>query len=152
MTSILSRLRGDPLAFASLIFIVMVVVLAAVGPPIYEQLTPPDLRDYHTYYFQDYAHINGGRSALHWLGTGALALVSWPLMARYVRSQSLSLRERDFVLAARSIGVDDVGIMARHILPNVAGLIVTAATLDVASVILSEAVLSLLGLGIQTPG
>src|SRR5206468_11757794 len=86
------------------------------------------------------------------LVSGALALVSWPLMARYVRGQTLSLRERDFVLAARSIGSDEVGIMARHILPNVAGLIITVVTLDVASVILSEAVLSLLGLGIQTPG
>ena len=86
------------------------------------------------------------------LVSGALALVSWPLMARYVRGQTLSLRERDFVLAARSIGSDEVGIMARHILPNVAGLIITAATLDISGVILSEAVLSLLGLGIQTPG
>jgi peptide/nickel transport system permease protein len=86
------------------------------------------------------------------LVAGALALVSWPLMARYVRAQTLSIREREFVMAARSIGVGEGGIMRRHILPNITGLIVTAATLDISSVILNEAVLSLLGLGIQAPG
>jgi peptide/nickel transport system permease protein len=69
-----------------------------------------------------------------------------------VRAQTLSLRERDFVLGARSIGATESRIMWRHILPNVTGLVVTAATLDVSSVVLNEAVLSLLGLGIQTPG
>jgi len=82
----------------------------------------------------------------------ALALVSWPLMARYVRGQALSLRQRDFVLAAVAIGARRPWIMLHHILPNVAGLIITAATLDMASVVLNEAVLSLLGLGIQPPG
>ena len=86
------------------------------------------------------------------LVSGALALVSWPLMARYVRGQALALKRREFVDAARSIGATEHDIMLHHILPNVAGLIVTAATLDVPGVILSEAVLSLLGLGIQVPG
>lgn len=85
------------------------------------------------------------------LVAGSLALVSWPLMARYVRSQTLSLRARDFVEAARAIGADDRRIIVRHILPNVAGLIVVSATLDVAGVIVNESVLSLLGLGIQPP-
>jgi peptide/nickel transport system permease protein len=85
------------------------------------------------------------------LVSAALALVSWPLMARYVRSQTLTLKERDFVLAARSMGVGEGGLMFYHLLPNVAGLIITAATLDIASVILNEAVLSLLGLGVQSP-
>ncbi|MDQ2807791.1 MAG: ABC transporter permease [Chloroflexota bacterium] len=82
----------------------------------------------------------------------ALALVSWPLMARFVRGQTLSLRQRDFVQAAEAIGARQSHIMLRHILPNVTGLIITAATLDMASVVLNEAVLSLLGLGIQPPG
>ena len=86
------------------------------------------------------------------LVSGALALVSWPLMARYVRGQALSIREREYVEAARSIGATRPQILRLHILPNVVGLIVTAATLDVPGVILSEAVLSLLGLGIQVPG
>lgn len=239
-----ARLRRDPIAFTSLIFICVMVVLAAVGPALYSQLVPADLRQYRTYDYQDYANINSWPSSIHWLGadalgrdtltrllmglrvslavaafvqiinvglgaslglmagnfggitdfvvsrvadmlfafpglllailvsavfgpaaqdlagdmgrlllvSGALALVSWPLMARYVRAQTLSLRERDFVLAARSIGANERRIMVTHILPNVSGLIVTAATLDVSGVVLSEAVLSLLGLGIQTPG
>lgn len=239
-----TRLRRDRAAFVSLIFIVVAIVLAIIGPAIYISLAPPELQIYRTYDYQDYAHINSWPSTLHWLGTdalgrdtltrllmglrvslavaafveainislgatlglmagalggpidfgvsraadmlfafpglllailvsavfgpaaqavagdvgrlllvaGALALVSWPLMARYVRAQTLSIREREFVMAARSIGLGDGGIMRRHILPNITGLIITAATLDVSSVILNEAVLSLLGLGIQTPG
>ena len=85
------------------------------------------------------------------LVAGSLALVSWPLMARYVRGQTLALRERDFVLAARSLGAGDRRIMLSHILPGVVGLIAVSATLDVAAVVVNEAVLSLLGLGIQPP-
>lgn len=83
--------------------------------------------------------------------TGALSLVGWPLMARYVRGQTLTLRERDYVLAARSLGADSRRILLRHILPNLAGLIVVSSTLDIANVVIAEAVLSLLGLGIQPP-
>src|SRR5215212_11976024 len=72
VTGLWARLRRDPLAVASLIFITGVIILAAIGPPIYEQLAPPGLTEYHTYYFQDYAHINSWPSALHWLGTDAL--------------------------------------------------------------------------------
>jgi ABC-type dipeptide/oligopeptide/nickel transport system permease subunit len=82
----------------------------------------------------------------------ALSLVSWPLMARFVRGQTLSLKSRDFVVAAQSVGATSARIIARHLLPNVAWLIVVAATLDVASVIVNEATLSLLGLGIEEPG
>lgn len=85
------------------------------------------------------------------LVAGSLALVSWPLMARFVRGQTLSLKERDFVLAARGLGAGDRRIMLSHILPGVVGLIVVSATLDVAAVVVNEAVLSLLGLGIQPP-
>jgi ABC-type dipeptide/oligopeptide/nickel transport system permease subunit len=72
-------------------------------------------------------------------------------MARFVRSQTLVLRESDFVLAARSLGANNRRIIIQHILPNVAGLIIVASTLDIASVVVNEAVLSLLGLGIQPP-
>jgi peptide/nickel transport system permease protein len=86
------------------------------------------------------------------LVAGALALVSWPLMARYVRAESLSLRTREFVQASRALGVPDYGILRRHIVPNVIGIVLTAATLDMAAVVVNEAVLSLLGLGVQPPG
>src|SRR5262249_35463323 len=77
--------------------------------------------------------------------------VSWPLMSRLVRSQTLSIRERDYVLAAQSIGAGRPRILRRHIAPQLIGLIVTTITLNVSSVIINEAVLSLLGLGIQPP-
>jgi ABC-type dipeptide/oligopeptide/nickel transport system permease subunit len=83
---------------------------------------------------------------------GALAVVSWPLMARYVRAETLSLRSREFVDAARALGADRRSIIVRHIVPNVLGLVLTAATLDMASVVVNEALLSLLGLGVQPPG
>ncbi len=85
------------------------------------------------------------------LVAGSLSLVSWPLMARFVRSQTLVLREEDFTVAARSLGANNRRILLRHILPNVAGLIIVGSTLDIASVVVNEAVLSLLGLGIQPP-
>lgn len=86
------------------------------------------------------------------LVAASLALVSWPLMARYVRAEALSLRSREFVEAARALGVSNGSIIRRHIVSNVAGLVLTAATLDMASVVVNEAVLSLLGLGVQPPG
>jgi peptide/nickel transport system permease protein len=92
-----------------------------------------------------------GSTARLVLVAGSISLVGWPLMARYVRGQTLSLRERGFVLSARAIGQSEAGIVWRHILPNVAGLVITAATLDVVNAIVGEATLSLLGLGIQAP-
>ncbi len=85
------------------------------------------------------------------LVTASLALVSWPLMARYVRAEVLSLRERDYVEAARAIGASTPRIMLVHITPNVVGLVLTASTLDMASQVVNEATLSLLGLGVQPP-
>ncbi len=81
----------------------------------------------------------------------SLALVSWPLLARYVRAEVLSLRERDYVEAARAVGAPTSRIVLAHIAPNVVGLVLTATTLDMASVVVNEAVLSLLGLGVQPP-
>lgn len=86
------------------------------------------------------------------LVAGSLALVSWPLMARYVRAETLSLRTREFVQAARALGVEDGALIRRHVMSNVIGLVLTAATLDMAAVVVNEAVLSLLGLGVQSPG
>jgi len=82
----------------------------------------------------------------------ALAVVSWPLMARYVRAETLSLRTRDYVEAARVLGTHDGPIIRHHIVPNVIGIVLTAATLDMAGVVVNEALLSFLGLGVQPPG
>jgi ABC-type dipeptide/oligopeptide/nickel transport system permease subunit len=85
------------------------------------------------------------------LVAGSLSLVSWPLMTRLVRSQTLTIREQDYVTAAASIGADRVRILWRHVVPQLIGLVVTTATLNISGVIINEAVLSLLGLGIQPP-
>ncbi|MCJ2085177.1 ABC transporter permease subunit [Methylobacterium sp. E-005] len=81
----------------------------------------------------------------------AIAAVEWLDMARVVRAQTLSLRERDFVRAARALGVRAPGIIARHIVPNTLGPVAVTATLLVPQVILLESFLSFLGLGVQEP-
>lgn len=80
-----------------------------------------------------------------------IAAVRWMNMARLVRASFLSLREREFVEAARAMGTRRRWIVLRHLLPNSLGPIVVAATLTVASAIIAESTLSFLGLGIQPP-
>ena len=80
-----------------------------------------------------------------------ITLVGWTTVARLVRAATLSIREREFVLAARAQGAGPVRIMAVHILPNVVSPIIVATTLSVGGIILLESVLSFLGLGIQPP-
>lgn len=79
----------------------------------------------------------------------ALGLVQWLTMARVVRGQVMSLRRREFVLAARLLGASDARVIVSHILPNVAGVILVYATLTVPSVIILESFLSFLGLGVK---
>ncbi|HKG95067.1 MAG TPA: ABC transporter permease [Gemmatimonadaceae bacterium] len=92
-----------------------------------------------------------------WTRTPILALVlligftGWFGVSRIVRAQVLSLKEREFVVAARALGASGPRLLVRHILPNVASPIVVAATLGVGHVIILEAGLSYLGLGVQPP-
>ncbi|KML12565.1 peptide ABC transporter permease [Bacillus safensis] len=79
------------------------------------------------------------------------ALTGWTTTARLIRSEFLSLRTREFVLAARTIGTKNHVIIFSHILPNCIGPIIVSATLKVGSVILAESTLSYLGFGIQPP-
>ncbi|CAN5510362.1 ABC transporter permease subunit [soil metagenome] len=81
----------------------------------------------------------------------ALGLVSWLTMARVVRGQILSLKNQEFVLAAKATGVSTFGIIFRHLVPNTLGPVIVYATLTVPSVMLTEAFLSYLGLGVQAP-
>ncbi|MEO8649055.1 MAG: ABC transporter permease [Acidobacteriota bacterium] len=81
----------------------------------------------------------------------ALGLVSWLTMARVVRGQILSLKNQEFVLAAKATGVSTFGIIFRHLVPNALGPVIVYATLTVPSVMLTEAFLSYLGLGVQAP-
>jgi peptide/nickel transport system permease protein len=80
-----------------------------------------------------------------------IGVFSWPSFCRLVRGQFLSLREQDFILAARSVGVPSRLIISRHLLPNVVAPVSVAVTLGLASAILTEAGLSFLGLGVQVP-
>lgn len=80
-----------------------------------------------------------------------LALLFWTFLARVVRGSFLSLKEKEFVEAARAIGASDIRIMVRHLLPNSLGPIIVNATLTVATAILVEATLSFLGVGIRPP-
>ena len=82
----------------------------------------------------------------------ALAFTVWPLMARYVRGQALQLKEQQFVEAARTSGTTNTRIILRHIIPNLFSIVVVASTLNIANTIISEAGISLLGLGVQPPG
>lgn len=75
----------------------------------------------------------------------------WATYARVVRADVLSLRERDFVQAARAAGATDTRIIFRHIVPNVLGSVIVIATLGIGSIIIIEAALSFLGLGVQAP-
>jgi oligopeptide transport system permease protein len=81
----------------------------------------------------------------------ALAAVGWLTTARIVRAQTLALRHRAFIEAARATGVPPAGILWRHIVPNVAGQVAVYATLIVPQMILFESFLSFLGLGVQEP-
>jgi oligopeptide transport system permease protein len=81
----------------------------------------------------------------------AISVTAWVNMARLVRGQTLSLREREFVEAARSVGTRDIGILFRHIFPNALGPIIVQATYLVPAAIIFEAFLSYLGLGVPPP-
>ena len=80
-----------------------------------------------------------------------LVLLGWTTIARVVRGEVLALREREFVLAARALGVRDAALVGRYLLPNLVGPLLVAATVGVAGNIVAEAGLSFLGLGAQPP-
>ncbi len=80
-----------------------------------------------------------------------LGVAGWPIYARVVRAETMAIREREFVLAGRALGMSHLRIIFRQIVPNLTSAIVVIATLQVAQVIILESFLSFLGLGIQPP-
>jgi len=92
-----------------------------------------------------------GRSASVWTIVGILAAFFWTPIARIVRGVFLSLREKEYVEAAKAVGAGDLRIMFRHMLPNTLGPIIVNGTLAVADAIIIEAFLSFLGFGIADP-
>ena len=81
----------------------------------------------------------------------AIGAVEWLTMARIVRGQTLSLKQKEFIEAARAAGLDRTAIVARHIIPNLLGPVAVYVTLTIPGVILAESFLSFLGLGVQPP-
>jgi peptide/nickel transport system permease protein len=258
----LRRLRRDVRAMVSLGLILFFVLVALVGPPIYQHIGGPYVSnvngltlspaDYHNYYHEELDRQDEGPSAQYWLGTdqlgrdilarlmqgvlislfvalfvevlditlgitvgvlagyygglidqflarftdlmfafpgllliilvsgifgqsadavfshvpiiGAngnarlllvgliLAITAWPLMARYVRGQTLQLKEQQFIEAARTAGTTNLRIILRHIIPNLFSIVVVASTLNISVTIVGESGISLLGLGVQQPG
>ncbi len=80
-----------------------------------------------------------------------IGILSWMFVARLVRAAYISIREQDFVMAARTLGATDLRIIIRHILPNAVGPIIVESTLEIAYAILEESGLSFLGFGIRPP-
>jgi peptide/nickel transport system permease protein len=80
-----------------------------------------------------------------------IGLTGWMGVARLVRAEVLSIKERDFILAAKAIGASDFRILFRHVLPNAMSPVLVSATLGVAGAILTESALSFLGIGVQPP-
>lgn len=80
-----------------------------------------------------------------------LILVSWAIYARIARGQVLAVKKLDFVLAARSLGASTARILIKHVLPNILGAVIVVATLETASMVVAEAALSYLGLGVRPP-
>jgi peptide/nickel transport system permease protein len=86
-----------------------------------------------------------------WNIMAVIGLTGWMGVARLVRAEFLSLREREFVTAARALGASDTRLILRHMLPNALAPVMVSATLGVAGAILTESALSFLGLGVQPP-
>jgi peptide/nickel transport system permease protein len=80
-----------------------------------------------------------------------IAVVGWGGLARLVRGETLSVKNRDFMLAARSIGASDLRLLARHLLPNVLAVMIVSASLGTGAIIITESILDFIGLGIQPP-
>jgi peptide/nickel transport system permease protein len=80
-----------------------------------------------------------------------LGVISWPGLARLIRGQILAEREKDFVLAARALGIRSNTIILRHILPNIINIVIVSMTLSYAGSLLTEAGLSFLGFGVVPP-
>lgn len=123
--------RFTDLMFAFPILLFAILAAATLGPAFIDRFGP------------------SGRLLLVSL---AIGFTIWPQMARYVRGQTLQLKNQQFVEAARSVGGSNTAIIVRHIVPNLFNIVLTAATLDVVGIITAEATISLLGLGVQAPG
>jgi peptide/nickel transport system permease protein len=81
-----------------------------------------------------------------------LGVTIWPQMARFVRGQTLQIKGQQYIEAARTVGGTNRHLVLRHVVPNLISIVIAAATLNMVGTITGEAVVSLLGLGVQPPG
>ena len=95
--------------------------------------------------FSSYSHAAIGSTVL------IIGLLSWMTTARIVRGEVLSIREQEYIEAARALGASNLRILGRHVLPNALGPVIVGATLGVGNAIMTESALSFLGLGVQPP-
>ena len=136
--TVIMRLGDVLFAFPGLLFVFFIA--ATIKPGLVAWVKAIGLRDLARSGYVDYLVV-----------IIALGLVGWPGMARLIRGQLLSLKRRDYVLAAQAIGVPTWRIMWRHLLPNAMPPVIVAVSGGMGGIILSEATLSFLGIGLQPP-
>jgi ABC-type dipeptide/oligopeptide/nickel transport system permease subunit len=136
--TLIMRISDVLFAFPGLLFVFFIA--ATIRPGLLAWVRAIGLRDLARSGYVDYLVV-----------IIALGLVGWPGLARLIRGQLLSLRKRDYVLAAQAIGVPAWRIMLRHLLPNAMPPVIVAVSGGIGGIILSEATLSFLGIGLQPP-
>jgi peptide/nickel transport system permease protein len=134
---LLARFTDIMFAFPGLLFVIL--ISGIFGPSLDDPLSKIPV-------------IGANGNARLLIVSIALAFVSWPLMARFVRGQTLQLKEQQFIEAARTSGTTNSRIITRHIVPNLFNIVVVAATLNITNTVIAEAGLSFLGLGVSIPG
>lgn len=136
--TLIMRISDVLFAFPGLLFVFFIA--ATIAPTLTAWLRTIGLDDLARSDYLDYLVV-----------IIALGLVGWPGMARLIRGQLLSLKKREFILAAQAIGVPTRRIMWRHLLPNAMPPLIVAVSGGMGAIILSEATLSFLGIGLQPP-
>ena len=136
--TLIMRISDVLFAFPGLLFVFFIA--ATIAPTLTAWLRSIGLDDLARSDYLDYLVV-----------IIALGLVGWPGMARLIRGQLLSLKKREFILAAQAIGVPTWRIMWRHLLPNAMPPLIVAVSGGMGAIILSEATLSFLGIGLQPP-
>ncbi|GCE49085.1 peptide/nickel transport system permease protein/oligopeptide transport system permease protein [Thermosporothrix hazakensis] len=134
--TLLARFTDLMFAFPGLLFVILLTGI--FGPQVDVMFANTPL-------------LSGGNARLL-LVVLALSITSWPLMARYVRGQTMQLKQQQFIEAAKAAGTTDLKIITKHIVPNLFSIVIIAATLNISNTIINEAGISLLGLGVQDPG
>ena len=156
------RLRRNKIAIVSLVWILFVVVLAVSADLwVPNVLGDPTIPSSDSLAAPSAVHPFGtdllGRDVLAVFGAGfqnvfiAIGILGWPQIARVFRSAILSVKENDYIDAARAMGASDVRIIVRHIFPNSVATIIVYATMSIGGAILTESALSFLGMGVQPP-